>query len=988
MNPNALYPPPDANSSSLAYLNNPPPGTNPTDTPDPNPAPPPPQLRNRAQPQRAPLNLEQDLMDIDTGTDTSSAAHDTSPDHAPERGLKRARPDTDDAEALEHSEPVYKQRRTDSPEPVAPAIGLSPEAIKTELLDAVTHGKLDRLQSLVNQTENFKNIFDGNLWEVAAKHGHVAVIDWLSRQAERLELPKPDYIKLVEIAAGHGKIDILQWLAKQGCNIQQVNVNGDNALTLAAGSGHLEVVKWLFEHECDIQQENSLGDNAVTLAANGGHLELVKWLFDHNCSVHQVNQHGDNAVTRAAKRGHLELVKWLADHGCNIQQLNGDGDNALTLAADAGHLKVVQWLVEKGCNIQQVDKYKQNALILAAEAGYIETVKYLAEHGCNIQQVTVNDHNALTLAAGSGHLEIVKYLAAHECNIQQVNGDGDNALIPAAGSGHLEVVKWLVEQGCNIHQENTSGNNALIRAAGAGHLEIVKYLAEHECNIHEENEDEDNALTLAANAGHLEIVKYLAEHGCDIQQVNQYDDNALTLAASGGYLEIVKYLAEHGCDIQQVDCDGDNALTLAAYGGHLEVVQYLAEKGLNINQVNFFGYTALDASIRSKHSNIACDLIMRGADLMIGSPPHSDGYLFSALDLGDTVLINMLIDRHDVSQRSESGYTPLMFAAENKLIEVAVPLIRATLQVPGGRALVHEACQIDTDPLFKELLKNPFIIDNDPSTFSSLSSEGALTIQTSIVLDYVFAQVEVLSSLQNQLGSAQSMTPMQKKSAQVGVLADLPAWKIENHIDKIFKRKLTPSLLPIQKRVATFISEDIEVLATQANGWEDTHLVPVIEHLYPSCLMHALSAHNTIAIVKELTDKGLYHPIARRIAAAWTSAWAALSAEATPLLRPMPAAQIDDWDLEDLGDLDPITGEVVIRPDTVARNINQFVGTPVGFRLLQAFCAALKGEFDAVDSRILHPDDVTLPPESKNLYADLMMRQLHLVAQFWRAELS
>ena len=102
MNPNALYPPPDANSSSLAYLNNPPPGTNPTDTPDPNPAPPPPQLRNRAQPQRAPLNLEQDLMDIDTGTDTSSAAHDTSPDHAPERGLKRARPDTDDAEALEH----------------------------------------------------------------------------------------------------------------------------------------------------------------------------------------------------------------------------------------------------------------------------------------------------------------------------------------------------------------------------------------------------------------------------------------------------------------------------------------------------------------------------------------------------------------------------------------------------------------------------------------------------------------------------------------------------------------------------------------------------------------------------------------------------------------------------------------------------------------------------------------------------------------------
>ena len=229
---------------------------------------------------------------------------------------------------------------------------------------------------------------------------------------------------------------------------------------------------------------------------------------------------------------------------------------------------------------------------------------------------------------------------------------------------------------------------------------------------------------------------------------------------------------------------------------------------------------------------------------------------------------------------------------------------------------------------------------------------------------------------------------MQKKSALVGILAELPAWKIAKGIEKIFSRKLTPSLLPIQKKVATFISEDIEVLATQANGWEDTHLVPVIKHLYPSCLMHALSAHPASGIIKELTDKGLYHPIARRIASAWTSAWVAMSEEATPLLRPTPAAQIEDWDLEDLADLDPTTGDVVIRPDTVARNIDSFVGTPVGLRLLQAFCAALKDEFDAVESRILHTDDVNLPPESKNLYADLMMRQLHLIAQFWRAEPS
>ncbi len=450
----------------------------------------------------------------------------------------------------------------------------------------------------------------------------------------------------------------------------------------------------------------------------------------------------------------------------------------------------------------------------------------------------------------------------------------------------------------------------------------------------------------------------------------------------------MKYLAAQGCDIYQVNDEGNNALTFAAKTGHLEIVQWLVEKGLDINQVNSGGYTALALSIRSGHGDIACDLIMRGANLMIGSPPDSDGYLFSALDIGNTVLINMLIPRHDVSRRSKSGSTPLMIAAKNKLIEVAVPLIRATMRDPNGRALIYEAYQIDTDPLFKELLYNPSILDEDPSSYSWLSPEGVLTIRTSIVHDYVRDQYAVPWHLQSQLGSGQSMTLMQMKSVQVGILAELPAWKLANRIEKIFNKKLTPSLLPIQKRVATFISDDIDVLATQANGWEEDHLAPVIEHLYPSCLMHALSAHPANEIINELTDKGLYHPIARRIAAAWTSAWAALSAEARPLLRPMPAAQIDDWDFEDLADLDPITGEVVIRPDTVARTIDSFVSTPVGFRLLQAFCAALKDEFDAVESRILHPDDVSLPPEGKNLYADLIMRQLHLVAQLWRAELS
>ncbi len=987
MNPNTLTPYPDANSSSLAHLNHLPPGTNPEETPDPNPAPPPPQLHNRARPLRAPLNPEQDLMDVDTGTDTSRSSHDTSPDHAPGRGLKRARPDTDDAEALEHSEPIYKQRRTGSPEPVASAMDLSPEALQNALLDAVTHGNLYRLQSLVNQTENFKNIFDGKLWKVAVKNGHVAVIDWLSKQVDRLDLPKPQYNRLFEIAVGHGQMDVLQWLAGQLLVIEGVTYDSDDALTLAALGGHLEVVKHLVEHGCNIQHRTSFGENALIFAAKSGHLEVVKYLAEQGCDIHQVNNHGENALIFAAHGGHLEVVKYLVEHGCDIQQVGLYG-NALSLAKEAGHLEVVKYLVEHGRNIHQVGIYDHDILTLLAQVGNLKVVKHLVEQGCNIQQVNNDGSNALIHAANRGHLDVVKYLAEQGCNIQHVDNYGDNALTLAANRGHLDVVKYLVEHGCDIQQVSNDGDNALIRAAKAGHLEIVKLLVGQECDIHQVNDDGDNALIRAARAGHLEVVKYLAGQGCNIHQVNNDGDHALIRAARAGHLEIVKFLVEHGCNIHQVNNDGDHALILAAQAHDLGTVQYLVEKGLNINQVNSSGDTALARSMEFKCIDIACDLIRRGASLTIGRPPHRDGYLFRALKIGNTELIKLLIPRCDVSKRSSSGITPLMLAARENLIEVAIPLIQATLQVPNGKALVHEAWQIKTDPLFQELLNNPFIIDEAPSSYSRLSHEGKPVIVTSVVHHYFYTQRAVLQRLQNQLGSNQSMTPMQQKSAQVGILAELPAWKLTNAVEKIFMRELTASLLPIQKRVATFISEDIEVLATQANGWEDTHLVPVIEHLYPSCLMHSLSAHPASGIIKELTDKGLYHPIARRIASAWTSAWVAMSEEATPLLRPMPAAQIEDWDSEDLADLDPITGDVVIRPGTLARNIDSFVGTPVGLRLLQTFCAALKDEFDAVESRILHTDDVNLPPESKNLYADLMMRQLHLIAQFWRAESS
>jgi hypothetical protein len=328
-----------------------------------------------------------------------------------------------------------------------------------------------------------------------------------------------------------------------------------------------------------------------------------------------------------------------------------------------------------------------------------------------------------------------------------------------------------------------------------------------------------------------------------------------------------------------------------------------------------------------------------------------------------------------------------MVAAEKNLIEVAAPLIRASMATLLDTALLTEAFPLAKKPLFRELLWNSYyyLTVNAIPSYSFFLPDTTPVIASAVVSEHVFSEYDQLPSLRSSLGSGGAMTLMQRKSAKMSVLAELPAWILQHPLENIFNdASLSAELAQLQIKVTTFIKDDIEQVATIATGWEDEHLVPVVENLYETCLSHCLSEHPAMDIVSTLSAQGLYHPIAQRIADAWMSAWATVP-QAAPLLRPVAATHIDDWDNEDLADLDPNSGEVVIRPDTVARNIGRFVDTATGTELLQAFSAVLRRKFDSVAGSILRINDTQLSEQSRHLYADLIGRQLHLIAQFWRA---
>jgi hypothetical protein len=458
------------------------------------------------------------------------------------------------------------------------------------------------------------------------------------------------------------------------------------------------------------------------------------------------------------------------------------------------------------------------------------------------------------------------------------------------------------------------------------------------------------------------------------------------LAAQSGHLEVVKWLADQGCDVRRINSDNNNALMLAAKAGHLGVVRFLASSGVNIDQLNSYGDTALALSMKFLHCDVACHLIRRGASVMTGLRSFPNGLLFNALQIEDPELINLLIPLHDMSKRSAIGITPLMIAAERNLIEVAIPMIQATMSVSSGHELREEALAIASGALFKELLVNFSVTLDQPNSHSYVEANGTPILASNFVRDHLLSQYVELHTLQTSLGAAGVMTPMQMACAKVSVVADLTAWKLQHPDRRLFTEHLPPSLVSVRKKLIAFINKDIELLVTQALQWEEDRLIPVVENLYESCLSHSLSAQPAMDITSELHAKGLYHPIAQRIAAAWTSAWATVAGEAAPLLRPATMTHIEDWEREDLADLDPLTGAMAVNPNTVTRTIGQFVDAPVSSSLLQAFRTALRREFDSVEGKILRAQDVNLSEQSKALYADLVGRQLHLIAQFWRAE--
>jgi uncharacterized protein len=206
----------------------------------------------------------------------------------------------------------------------------------------------------------------------------------------------------------------------------------------------------------------------------------------------------------------------------------------------------------------------------------------------------------------------------------------------------------------------SAGDLRLVNAVKAGNNANVRSLLREHADVNAAEADGTTALAWAAQRDDLDTAELLIRAGAKVNTANEYGATPLWLASNNGDAAMVEKLLKSGADPNAHLLSGETPLMTSAEAGTTDVLQLLLAHGSDVNvHENRAGQTALMWAVAEKHKEIVRALIEH---------------------------------RADVNARSNRGFTPLLFAAQQGDIESAEMLLAAG-------ANMNEAADDGTNPL-------------------------------------------------------------------------------------------------------------------------------------------------------------------------------------------------------------------------------------------------------------------------------------------------
>ncbi len=192
----------------------------------------------------------------------------------------------------------------------------------------------------------------------------------------------------------------------------------------------------------------------------------------------------------------------------------------------------------------------------------------------------------------------------------------------------------------------------LVDALEQGNWETARSLLNEPVDVNAAQADGATALHWATHWDDLEMAELLTGAGANTNATNDYQVTPLSLACTNGSAAMVDTLLTAGADPNLPLPTGETALMTCAWTGNAEAVKHLLENGANVHaQESRSGQTALMWALAQRHPEAARALIERGAD---------------------------------VHARSQSGFTPLLFAAKQGDLESVRILLAAGATIDDG----------------------------------------------------------------------------------------------------------------------------------------------------------------------------------------------------------------------------------------------------------------------------------------------------------------
>jgi len=228
-----------------------------------------------------------------------------------------------------------------------------------------------------------------------------------------------------------------------------------------------------------------------------------------------------------------------------------------------------------------------------------------------------------------------------------------------------------------------SNDLQLLEAAKKGNKAAVRSLLKQHADVNTSQGDGGTALAWAAYRDDLETADLLIGAGANVKAANDYGATPLLLACTNGSTAMVDKLLKAGADPNAAAGKGETAFMECARTGNLAAVKSMLARGANVNaKETREGQTALMWAVAEKHPQVVRTLIDHGGD---------------------------------VNAHAKSGFTPLMFAAQQGDLDSARMLVEAGAKVneattgesvwPGDTALLVASAS-GHEPLSIFLLDN------------------------------------------------------------------------------------------------------------------------------------------------------------------------------------------------------------------------------------------------------------------------------------------